>query len=101
MPSNEAPSTTVIHNTKIDVASLETVDFARLAASEPDEVAKLLQAATSPGFFYLDLHNEPSARKLLDDLPLVYEVAERYFDQPRETKMEDFRHGQNASLDRG
>lgn len=93
--------TTTIHGTKIDVAPLQTIDLARLATRESGEVQKLLRAAQSPGFFYLDLRNDLSTKELLLDLPAVYAISEKYFEQPHEVKMNDYRQGQKASLDRG
>lgn len=93
--------TTTIRGKKIDVAPLETIDYARLVNQEPSEAQKLLRAAQSPGFFYLDLRNNPSTKKMLRDLSDVYSLSEQYFDQPHEVKMKDYRQGQNESLDRG
>ena len=93
--------TTMISGTKVDVAPLETIDLARLTAREPGEAQKLLRAAQSPGFFYLDLRRDPIAKGLLQDLPDVYFATEKYFDQPHEVKMKDYRQNQKASLDRG
>ncbi len=73
---------------KVNVAPLATVNYARLEANEPDEVAKLLEAAKSSGFFYLDLQNGP-AQQLLADVPELYAMSQHYFDQPQEVKMKD------------
>ena len=94
------PHSTVAHNVtidgrQVDVASLETIDFGRLATKEPAEVEKLLNASKMPGFFYLDLQSEPG-KQLVTDLPDVYALAEKYFDQPHEIKMKDFRAGQDG-----
>lgn len=69
---------------------LWTIDLGRLVTKEPDEVEKLLHASQMPGFFYLDLQNEP-AKQLLADLPEFYAVSEKYFDEPHEVKMKDYR----------
>lgn len=55
------------------------IDFARLVAKESGEIAKLLRAAESSGFFYLDFRND-STKHLLEDLPEVYVLLERFFD---------------------
>ena len=93
--------TTTIRDKKIDVAPLEMIDLSRLSARDPREAEKLLTAAQSPGFFYLDLRDDVSAKGLLQDLPDVYAISERYFDQPHAVKIEDLRKDQEASLDRG
>ena len=94
------PHSTIEHNTTIDsqqfdVASLETIDFARLATKEPAEVEKLLRASQMPGFFYLDLQNEP-AKDILADLRDVYAVTEKYFDEPSGTETKGSIPGQDS-----
>jgi hypothetical protein len=101
MPQSTVLPTAVVGGKQIDVASLVTIDLARLIIRQPSEVKNLLKAAQSPGVFYLGLRNKPSAQQLLAGLPAVYAVSEKYFDQPRELKMKDYREGQNASQDRG
>lgn len=101
MPHSTSLPTAVVGGKQIDVASLETIDLARLATADPDEVEKLLKASCSPGFFYLDLRNDPSGIRVLADLPAVYAISEKYFDQPHELKMKDYRDGQKPSQDRG
>lgn len=73
-----------------NIAPLETIDFARLAAKEPSEVAKLLKSSQTLGFFYLDLQND-ATKRITTDLQDVLSVTEKYFDQPHELKMKDFR----------
>ena len=87
--------------TQYDVATLKVIDLKLLIARERREIETLVTAAQSSGFFYLDLQNEPSARQLLDDLPLVYKLSDEYFDQPIESKLKDVRNDQSASQDRG
>ena len=101
MPHRTKPLTTTINGKEIDVADLETVDLSLLATQEPTEVAKLFKAAQSSGFFYLNLQNDAEGKQLLADLPHIYAVSEKYFDQPQSVKMRDFRDGQNPSQDRG
>lgn len=72
------------------VAHLETIDFAKLLAQEQDEVAKLLSASSTAGFFYVDLQGQ-SARTLLEDEVKMYRLMEEYFDQPLDIKMKDVR----------
>lgn len=92
MPHRTAPhTTTTIDGHQVDVASLETIDFGRLATKEPAEVEKLLNASQMPGFFYLDLQSEKDTKQIIEDLPEIYQLAEKYFDQPLEVKLKD--HG--------
>lgn len=95
------PPTTTVKEMKIEVAPLETIDLARLTAREPNEAHRLLKAAQTSGFFYLDLRNDSDGNELLSKLTDVYSLSEKYFDQPHEVKMKDFRQGQHTSLDRG
>ncbi|KAH0538092.1 hypothetical protein FGG08_005304 [Glutinoglossum americanum] len=101
MAQNAVTSTALANHELIDVAVLETVDLALLATRESTEIEKLLRAAQYPGLFYLDLRNDPSAMQLLADLPGVYSVSEKYFDQPHQLKVSDYREGQKPSQDRG
>jgi hypothetical protein len=71
-----------------------------LVAKESGEIAKLLRAAESSGFFYLDFRNDSTTR-LLEDLPEVYVLSERCFDQSHEVEMMDYREGQPKSQDCG
>lgn len=93
MPHSTVARTTTIDSHQVDVASLETIDFGRLATKEPAEVEKLFNASQMPGFFYLDLQSEHT-KQIIADLPDVYALAEKYFDQPLEVKMKDYGDGQ-------
>jgi isopenicillin N synthase-like dioxygenase len=93
MPHNTS-STAMVNGAKIDIAPLEVVDFARLASKEPAEVEKLLKAAESPGFFYLDLQSG-STRKYLANVQDMYAMADKYFDQPHHVKMKDYRESED------
>ena len=93
MPHSTVARTTIIDGHQVDVASLETIDFGRLETREPAEVEKLLNASQMPGFFYLDLQSEHT-RQIIADLPDVYALAEKYFDQPTEVKMKDYGDGE-------
>lgn len=76
--------TMVSHGTEngvdsVEVASLETIDYARLVKKDRNEVQRLLKAAQLPGFFYLDLQNEDE-RETLTNLGDVYKISEEYFE---------------------
>lgn len=90
MPHNAVLHTAMANGTLVEIAPLEVIDFVRLASQEPAEVEKLLKSAQTPGFFYLDLQSN-STRKYLADLQTMYAVTEKYFDQPHEVKVEDYR----------
>lgn len=79
-------------------AALETVVFEKLVNNDTAELKKLVKAAKSPGFFYLDLNND---ERYLRSLQEIYDSADRYFDQPDDVKMADFRKDQDNSQDRG
>jgi len=96
MSQHTVSHTAVVEGHQVDIAPLETIDFARLATKEPTEVAKLLKSSQTPGFFYLDLQND-ATRKILTDLQNVLSVTDKYFVQPHELKMKDYR----VSQDRG
>jgi len=100
MPHTTVSTTMIFDDKQIDVAPLETIVLARLVAKESGEIAKLLRAAESYGFFYLDFRND-SIKHLLEDLPEVYVLSEKYFNQPYEVKMMDYREKQPMSQDRG
>jgi len=63
---------------RIDTAPLETIDFARLAAKEAAEIAKLFKSCQTQGFFYLDLQND-ATRQILTDMQNILRVTEKYF----------------------
>jgi isopenicillin N synthase-like dioxygenase len=83
-------NTIVIEGNQVDIVSLETINFARLATGEPAEVAKLLKASQTLGIFYLDLRSD----SILADLQPVTRLTEKYFDQPQELKTKDYRESE-------
>ena len=96
MPHSTVEHDTTIDGQRVNVASLETIDFGRLANKEPVEIEKLLHASEMPGFFHLDLQNEP-AKGILADLRDVYAVAEKYFDEPSGAEMKDSKSGRDSA----
>jgi isopenicillin N synthase-like dioxygenase len=72
------------------IAHLETIEFSKLLAQETSELRKLHSACQRDGFFYVDLQGQ-STRSLLEDEDSIYEVMNRYFDQPLEVKLQDAR----------
>ena len=89
MPQSPNLSSTIIDGENIALAPLETVSFKSLEAGEPAEAEKLLRAAQSPGFFYLNLEDEAEER-CVEMVKLLYKIVQYYFDRPQEAKMVDF-----------
>ncbi|KAJ6000861.1 Clavaminate synthase-like protein [Penicillium waksmanii] len=83
----------------LKMAHLETVDLARIVTGDSQEKQKLYNAATRPGAFFLDFKSRDEG--ILDDLPRLYALSDRYFQRPRAEKSTDFREDQPASSDRG
>jgi isopenicillin N synthase-like dioxygenase len=91
-PSTQLPPTSaILHGQEVNIAPLETIDFARLAAKDPLEVSRLLRCCVTHGFFYLDLQGNDPARQVISDEKDVLRFMESYFDQPLEVKMKDDR----------
>ncbi|KAE8153820.1 Clavaminate synthase-like protein [Aspergillus avenaceus] len=83
------------------VTDIATIDLGKLTAKDPFELERLIQAAQSPGFFYLDFQNDNATKVVKEQGPELFTVTDRYFDLPAEVKMKDFRTDQPASSDRG
>lgn len=83
----------------INMAHLETVDLARIVTGDSQERQKLYDAATRPGAFFLDFKSSDEA--ILDALPQLYALSDRYFERPHTEKLKDFREDQSGSNDRG
>ncbi|KAH8148298.1 uncharacterized protein LAJ45_07751 [Morchella importuna] len=91
MPHNTS-STASVNGAEINIAHLAVVDCARLASKEPGEIEKLVEAARSPGVFYLDCG---SNKKYLANVQTMCAMADKYFDQPHEVKMKDYRESED------
>jgi hypothetical protein len=85
----------------ISVAQLSIISLAKLNANDPGEVALLDKAASNPGLFYLDLRGNAGGERVLAHLPDIYALAETYFAQPEENKVQDSRPDIKASQDLG
>lgn len=68
------------------LAALHTIVYQKLLDSDTEELSRMLKACQTNGFFYLDIRG---ASPLLDLYPKLLTLAERYFDQPIETKLLD------------
>lgn len=71
-----------------EVADLITISFAKLEARDQDEEARLLEACTKWGFFYLDVGQAKPLGylKAVDDL---FELSKEYFARPLDEKKRD------------
>lgn len=88
----------------VTIAPLATIDLARLIKRDEGEIAKLLSACVTHGFFYLDLQTSEQGRQIVSDEQGVLGFMREYFNQPHEVKMLDdrksFTHGCVLSLGR-
>jgi len=82
--------TAIVDGTTVEIAPLETIDFASLVRKDPGEIAQLLKSSQTHGFFYVDLQND-ATNQILTDMKDVLHLVERYFDQPMAVKMKDDR----------
>jgi hypothetical protein len=86
----------MVGDQSLDVADLEVISFEGITAKDPVEMAKLLKAAESTGFFFFTFNNELS-RKMSSYLQICYQNCDGYFTKPIDEKMKDFR----GDVDRG
>lgn len=89
-----ATATMTVEETGPRHADLQTISLSLLEQSSPAEMTKLVDAAKSPGFFYLDFSSNSEYAAALEKL---YREAKTYFDQSKEAKLPDFRE----TVDRG
>ncbi|EWC47537.1 hypothetical protein DRE_00505 [Drechslerella stenobrocha 248] len=80
-------TTAEVGNTKIDIAPLEVISLKLLLEDDKAEHLKLYSAASSLGFFYVDIRDSES---YITDVEQLYSTTERYFMQPEEAKLKDF-----------
>jgi len=85
----------------IPVAQLSIISLAKLNAGDPAEAALLGKAASNTGLFYLELQGDTGGERVLAQLPGIYALAEKYFAQPEEIKVQDSRFDIKASQDLG
>ncbi|CZT52793.1 related to gibberellin 20-oxidase [Rhynchosporium secalis] len=83
------------------VAQLSIISLAKLNAKDAAEIGVLERAASTVGFFYLDLRGDPQGDHVLAHLPAVYAVAEKYFGQLQSAKAKDTRFDIKAGQDLG
>jgi hypothetical protein len=85
----------------IPVAQLSIISLAKLNAGDPAEAALLGKAASNTGLFHLELQGDTGGERVLAQLPGIYALAEKYFAQPEEIKVQDSRFDIKASQDLG
>ncbi|KAH7067157.1 2OG-Fe(II) oxygenase family oxidoreductase [Paraphoma chrysanthemicola] len=68
------------------IADLETVDLGLLARSDPVESQKLLFAAQTKGFFYIELSN-PDGRAYLEEAEALLSWFTKFFQKPLPEKL--------------
>lgn len=101
MPSMTETATTTIKGKTIPVSTFDTISLAQIENGESLAVKRLLAAAVSPGWFYLDLRNSSAGKSVLPDVSRVYQISDEYFMQSKEVKEKDVRKDQKPSQDRG
>ncbi|KAF1955101.1 Clavaminate synthase-like protein [Byssothecium circinans] len=73
------------------VASLQTINFAKVLDDNDAETQKMIAACEHYGFFYLDL-NQDGGREMLKNLEYLRSVMFDWFNQSLPTKMETITH---------
>ena len=71
------------------IAKLQTIKFSLLLDRNDFELAKLIKACETDGFFYLDLSDE-GADKLYKDLDSASSIVKKWMSQPREKKCQTY-----------
>lgn len=94
-------ATTTIKGTTIPVSTFDTISLAQIESGESSALKRLLAAAVSPGWFYLDLRNSSAGKSVLSDVDRVYQISNEYFMQPKNVKEKDVRNDQKPTQDRG
>ncbi|KAJ5509611.1 hypothetical protein N7527_011754 [Penicillium freii] len=87
--SARSKTTMLVGDQSLDVAELEEIRLENVIAKDELEMAKLLKAAESQGFFYLTF-NDDLSEKITRYLQTSYQTSHEYFAQPLEEKMNAF-----------
>ena len=90
MPHSTASQTGSIQGQTFETIPLETIEYAKILANDPKESSRLLNAAAEPGFFHLDLRDEPSGQ-FLTNLDAVYKMSASHFEPDLKQKMVELR----------
>lgn len=73
------------------LVSLATIRFVQLEKRDPAEIARLLDACTVYGFFYLDFTGSEKGQEIVRGKGEVLSFMRGYFTQPIDVKLEDDR----------
>ena len=55
--------------------SLETISLSKILTNDPDECSKVFEICTREGFFYLDMLDHPTGRKMWEDACVACQVG--------------------------
>lgn len=83
-------TTMLVRGQSLDVADLEKIKLESLIAKDKVEMARLMKAAESHGFFYVSFDKDLSD-KISSHLQTSYQNSHEYFAKPVDEKMKDFR----------
>ena len=72
----------------VPTAPLVTISLSKLIAPDDAEHARLLSAAKSLGFFYLDMRGSPEGERLLREADSMFTLMKQFFALPEEEKMQ-------------
>ena len=78
-----------------EMADLEVVSYQRLRGKDEIESAKLFNACTESGFFYLDLA-DPKDKPYCKTVEASFALSKEYFTRPLEEKLNDKREELSA-----
>lgn len=79
----------LVGDQSLDVAELEEIRLESVIAKDQLEMAKVLKAAESQGFFYVTF-NDDLSEKVSRALQTSYRTSHEYFAKPLEEKMKAF-----------
>ncbi|KAJ5920247.1 hypothetical protein N7516_011105 [Penicillium verrucosum] len=87
--SAHSKTTMLVGDQSLDVAELEEIRLESVIAKDQLEMAKVLKAAESQGFFYVTF-NDDLSEKVSRALQTSYRTSHEYFAKPLEEKMKAF-----------
>lgn len=76
-----------------NVVDLPTIRYGDIVQGNPSAAGQLFRAASTDGFFQLDLRDSNVQAEVLNALSAVYKAGEEYFAQPTDVKEKDRRVG--------
>jgi len=101
MTSTPPETAKAMEDLGIPVAHLPIISLAKLHQGDKAEQDLLGDAASTTGFFFLDLCGDSVGDRMLADLPGLFSVAKEYFTQSEEVKSKDIRLDIRDSQDLG